>query len=50
MPHIYVAVSKELKKQVQALAAERGMTESAFVKQLVFEAHQAYLARKGVRK
>ena len=43
-------LDKETRKRLEILAAERGLSMSAYIRQLIFEAHQAYLARKGVRK
>jgi plasmid stability protein len=43
-------LDKENRKRLEILAAERGLSMGAYIRQIVFEAHQAYLARKGVRK
>ena len=39
-----------IKEKLKSLAAERGISVSAYLRNLIFEAYREYLKRKGLRK
>jgi len=48
MPVLYVELTKEARKRLEILAAERGLDMSSYVRQILFAAYQEYLQRKGL--
>lgn len=45
-----MCMDAETRKRLKILAAERGLDMSSFIRQMIFEAYQSYLLRKGVMK
>lgn len=43
-----MTMPKNIKERLKILAAERGLDMSAFIRQLIFQAWQEYLKRKGL--
>lgn len=50
MATISVRADVITKEKLKILAAERALSESGFIRNLIFEAYQEYLKRKGLKK